>query len=126
MKTQINECSSHVCYSDVWGVVKPTEVRGQRSEGTHTDQVDEVAEVLLDLLRRQTPHQVQRTVQLLLVLEHTHTHTHLSVSYTAQRDRHDQSIKERTQYFYSARSLHSCVCVRGQRARWDPNHLLPA
>lgn len=39
---------------------------------TKTYQVNEVTEVLLDLLRRQTPHQVQSTVQLLVILKNTH------------------------------------------------------
>lgn len=41
---------------------------------TATHQVDEVAEVLLDLLGRQTPHQVEGTVQLLLSLKQTRSH----------------------------------------------------
>lgn len=40
-----------------------------------THQVDEVAEVLLDLLGRQTPHQVEGTVQLLLSLKQRRSHT---------------------------------------------------
>ncbi|KAF3856348.1 hypothetical protein F7725_017071 [Dissostichus mawsoni] len=39
------------------------------------DWVDEVAEVLLDLLRRQTPHQVQGTVELLVVLKTRRQHS---------------------------------------------------
>lgn len=49
-----------VCALPVWKSVKMI-----------THQVNEVTEVLLDLLRRQTPHQVQSTVQLLVVLKHT-------------------------------------------------------
>ena len=44
-------------------------VIGCRLPATH--QVDEVTEVLLDLLGRQTPHQVQSTIQLLVILKYT-------------------------------------------------------
>lgn len=47
--------------------------RGWRDRVMVTDQVNEVTEVLLNLLRRQTPHQVQGTVQLLVTLKQTHT-----------------------------------------------------
>lgn len=42
-----------------------------------TYQVNEVTEVLLDLLRRQTPHQVQSTVELLFSLRQTQIKTQL-------------------------------------------------
>lgn len=54
--------------STVWAVYRT--VIGCHLPATH--QVDEVTEVLLDLLGRQTPHQVQSTIQLLVILKHTH------------------------------------------------------
>lgn len=58
-----------------------------RASGTH--QVNEVTEILLYLLRRQTPHQIQGTIQLLVTLrkqEHpsvtVHTDKHITLTGT--------------------------------------------
>ncbi len=52
-------------------------VRRSDRTKTVTHQVNEVTEVLLDLLRRQTPHQVQGTVQLLVILKDNQQRQHL-------------------------------------------------
>lgn len=49
--------------------------RLRKREDDSTHQVNEVTEVLLDLLRRQTPHQVQSTVELLVSLQQTQIRT---------------------------------------------------
>lgn len=58
-------CLHSVCVSTCEEIWQDAETK------TETHQVNEVTEVLLDLLRRQTPHQVQGTVQLLVTLKHT-------------------------------------------------------